>query len=37
MEETLAFLQSEYGGARGFFSAVGLTAAEIAAVEQLLR
>ena len=37
MEETLAFLQSAYGGARGFFSAVGLSAAEIAAVEQLLR
>ena len=37
MEETLTFLQTAYGGARGYLSAVGLTAPEIAAVERLLR
>ena len=37
MEETLTFLQRAYGGTRGYFSAIGLTAPEIAAVELLLR
>lgn len=36
MEETLTFLQTAYGGARGYLAAVGLTAQEIAAVETLL-